>query len=122
MKKLPEAWKALLQKPVFVHLSTLMPDGSPQSSPVWIDLEGETLLINSAEGRLKDKNMRRDPRVAISVVDPDKPYQHLTIRGRVTEITKQGADDAINRLAKKYLGKDVYSFRQPGEVLVEALL
>jgi PPOX class probable F420-dependent enzyme len=118
MKKLPDAWKAVLQKPVFVHLSTLMPDGSAHASPVWVDVEGDSIVINSAEGRVKDKNMRRDPRVAVSVVHPDNPYQHLTVRGRVAEITKEGADDHIDRMAKKYLGKDTYPFRKPGEVRV----
>lgn len=115
MKTLPDAWKAVLAKPVFVHLTTLMPDGSAQASPVWVDMEGETIVINSAAGRLKDKNMRRDPRVAISATDPDNPYKSLSLRGKVTEITKQGADEHIDRMAKKYLGKDQYPFRQPGE-------
>ena len=118
MKKLPDNWKAVLQKPVLVHLATLMPDGSPHSSTVWIDMEGDRLVINSTEGRLKDKNMRRDPRVSISATDPENPYKNLTVRGRVTEIVKQGADEHIDKLAKKYLGKDVYPFRQPGEVRV----
>jgi len=118
MKPISDAWKAVLKKPVLVHLSTLMPDGSPQTSPVWVDLEGELIVINSAEGRVKDKNIRRDPRVAVSVVDPENPYNHLTVRGRVSEITKEGADDHIDKMAKKYLGKDVYPFRRPGEVRV----
>lgn len=118
MKKIPDAWKAVLEKPVLVHLATLMPDGGAQSTPVWIDVQGDSLVINSAQGRLKDKNIRRDPRVALSVTDPENPYKSLSLRGRVTEITTQGADDHIDKLAKKYLGKDTYPFRQPGEVRV----
>jgi PPOX class probable F420-dependent enzyme len=118
MKTLPESWKATLSKPVFVHLTTLMPDGSPQATPVWVDLDGDTIVVNSAQGRVKDKNMRRDPRVAISVVDPDNPYKAITIRGRVANISTQGADEHIDRMAKKYLGKDKYPFRSPNEVRV----
>jgi PPOX class probable F420-dependent enzyme len=118
MKALPESWKSTLNKPVFVHLTTLMPDGSPQASPVWVDLDGDTIVVNSAQGRVKDKNMRRDPRVAISVIDPDNPYKAIMIRGRVANISTQGADEHIDRMAKKYLGKDKYPFRSPNEVRV----
>jgi PPOX class probable F420-dependent enzyme len=118
MSKLSEPWKSTLQKPVLVHLTTLMPDGSPQASPVWVDLDGDTIVINSAQGRVKDKNMRRDPRVAISAVDPENPYKALMLRGRVVDITTQGADKHIDSMAKKYLGKDKYPFARPGEVRV----
>lgn len=118
MAKLSDAWKAALKKPIFVHLTTVMPDGSPQASPVWIDLDGDAILVNSAQGRVKDKNMRRDPRVALSAVDPDNPYTPLMLRGKVVEITSKGADAHIDSMAKKYLGKDTYPFRQPGEVRV----
>ncbi|HEX4354976.1 MAG TPA: PPOX class F420-dependent oxidoreductase [Polyangiales bacterium] len=115
MSKLPDQWKATLKKPVFIHLSTVMPDGSPQTSPVWVDIEDDTIVVNSAQGRLKDKNMRRDPRVAISVTDPDNPYAALNVRGKVTEITTKDADAHIDSMAKKYLGKDKYPFARPGE-------
>jgi PPOX class probable F420-dependent enzyme len=118
MAKLDDAWKSVLQQPVLVHLSTLMPDGSPHSSPVWVDLDGNDIVINSAQGRVKDKNMRRDPRVALSVTDPSNPYKTLMVRGKVKDISTQGADDHIDRMAKKYLGKDKYPFRRPGEVRV----
>jgi PPOX class probable F420-dependent enzyme len=118
MAKLSDAWKAALKKPIFVHLTTVMPDGSPQASPVWIDLDGDAILVNSAQGRVKDKNMRRDPRVALSALDPDNPYTPLMLRGKVVEITSKGADAHIDSMAKKYLGKDTYPFRQPGEVRV----
>ena len=118
MSKLSDAWKSTLNKPVLVHLTTLMADGSPQASPVWVDLDGDTIVINSAQGRVKDKNMRRDPRVAISAVDPENPYKALMLRGRVVEITTNGADSHIDSMAKKYLGKDKYPFARPGEVRV----
>lgn len=118
MAKLSDAWKTTLTKPILVHLTTLMPDGSPQASPVWVDLDGDTIVINSAQGRVKDKNMRRDPRVAISAVDPENPYKPLMLRGRVVDITTKGADAHIDSMAKKYLGKDKYPFARPGEVRV----
>ena len=118
MRKLTDKCKALLQKPAFAHLATLMEDGSPQVSPVWIDVDGDTILVNSAQGRFKDKNMRHDARVAISATDPENPYSAVMIRGRVVKITTEGGDAHIDRMAKKYLGKDVYPFRQPGEVRV----
>jgi PPOX class probable F420-dependent enzyme len=118
MTNIPEAWKTLLHKPIFVHLTTLMPDGSPQTSPVWVDIDGDDIVVNSAQGRVKDKNMRRDPRVALSAVNPDNPYNALMIRGHVVKIVTQGADAHIDAMAKKYLGQDKYPFGQPGEVRV----
>jgi len=115
---IPEKYSDLLQKPTFGSLGTLMRDGSPQVTPVWVDFDGKHVLVNSAKGRLKDKNMRRDPRVAISLQDPANPYRYLEIRGKVVEVTEKGADDHINKMAQKYLGKPVYPFRQPGEVRV----
>ena len=90
----------------FAYLATSMVDGSPHVSPVWIDREGDLLLVNTVPGRVKQKNVLRDPRVAISMVQEKNPYRHLLIKGRVIEQTKQGALDHINRLARKYLGKD----------------
>lgn len=118
MAEVPESHADILDKPAFAHLSTLMSDGSPHSSAVWVDTEGPFILVNSAEGRLKDRNIRRDPRVAMSVTDPDNPYRSLTIRGRVTKITTEGADAHIDSLAKKYMGVDEYPFRSPTEVRV----
>ena len=96
-------------------IATVMPDGSPQATVVWIDTDGENVLFNTAEGRVKTNNLRRDPRVAVSVVNADNPYEQVTIRGRVTEMIHEGADDHINALAKKYLGLDEYPHRQPDE-------
>lgn len=116
--KIPEELKDILNKRGFAHLATLMPDGSPQVTPVWCDFDGTHVRINSAKGRLKDKNMRRDKRVALAIHDPDNPYRYLAIRGNVDEITERGADAHIDALAKKYLDKDRYPFRAPGEVRV----
>ena len=118
MKQIPESHTDILNKPAFAHLSTLMSDGSPQASAVWVDTDGGSIVINSAEGRLKDRNIRRDPRVAVSVTDPDNPYRSLMIRGRVTKITNEGADQHIDRMAKKYMGVDEYPFRTPDEIRV----
>jgi PPOX class probable F420-dependent enzyme len=115
---IPEKYVDLFEKQAFGNLSTLMKDGSPQVTPVWVDYDGKYVRINSARGRVKDKNIRRDPRVAISLQDPANPYRYLEIRGRVAEITESGADDHINKLSQKYLGKPVYPFRQPVEVRV----
>src|SRR2546426_2771595 len=115
---IPDQYKDLFSKPAFANLATLMPDGSPQVSPVWCDFDGTHILVNSAKGRVKDKNMRRDKRVALSIMDPENAYRHLAVRGEVVEITEQGADAHIDKLAKKYLGKDKYPFRGSGEVRV----
>lgn len=115
---IPEQHKDFFSKVAFAHLATLMPDGSPQVTPVWFDYDGSFIRVNSAKGRVKDKNMRRDKRVALSVQDPDNAYRYLAAQGEVAEITEEGADAHIDSLAKKYLGKDKYPFRQPGEVRV----
>ncbi len=115
---IPENFRDLLQKKAFAHLATLMQDGSPQVTPVWFDYDGNTIRINTAKGRVKDKNMRRNGRVALAIQDPDNPYRYLAMRGRVEEVTEAGADAHIDSLAKKYLGQDRYPYRQPGEVRV----
>jgi len=115
---IPNKYLDLFNKKAFANLATLMPDGQPQVTPVWCDYDGQHLLINTAKGRQKDRNMQRDPHVALSIMDPDNPYRYLEVRGRVAEATEQGADEHINRMAKKYLGLDQYPYRQPGEVRV----
>jgi PPOX class probable F420-dependent enzyme len=115
---IPETFLDLFQKKAFANLATLMPGGNPQVTPTWCDYDGKHVLINSARGRQKDSNVKRDPRVALAILDPDNPYRYLEIRGKVVEITEKGADDHINRMAKKYLGKDIYPFRKPDEVRV----
>ena len=113
-----EKYSDLFKKKAFANLSTLMQDGSPQVTPVWCDYDGKHVRVNSALGRVKDKNIRRDPRVALAIVDPENPYRYMEIRGKVVEVTEKGADDHINSLSEKYLGNPVYPFRQPGEVRV----
>ena len=95
-----------------------MPDGTPQVTPVWFDTDGDLIRINTARGRVKDKNLRRSPVVALSVMDPDNPYRYVQVKGRVTEATETGADAHIDALAKKYTGADKYGNRRQGEVRV----
>lgn len=113
---IPEKYLDIFEKRAFAHLATLMPDGSPQVTPVWVSYDGKYVLINSAKGRQKDLNMERDPRVAVSIQDPDDPYRYLQIRGTVAEITTAGADKHIDSLAQHYLGVDEYPHRAPDEV------
>jgi len=115
---IPDKYIDLFQKKAFAHLGTLMPDGTPQVTPVWVDFDGTHVLVNSAKGRQKDKNMRRDPRVSLSIADPDNPYRYLEIRGKVVGITEEGADAHIDKMAKKYMGKDTYPYRNAAEVRV----
>ena len=112
---LSDGVRKLLEGPNFAHLATVMPDGSPQVSAVWVDYDGQHVLVNTAEGRQKPRNLRRDTRVALSIVNQENPYASATIRGRAVELTHDGADEHIDKLAKKYLGQDRYPYRQPGE-------
>lgn len=105
----------LFKEKNIAFVASLMNDGSPQITPVWIDYDGQFLLINTAEGRTKQKNFARDQRIAISVMDQNNPYNVVTIRGKVVEQTTNGADEHVDRLAKKYLGVDKYPFRAPNE-------
>lgn len=116
---IPEKFLPVLQqKKAFAQLATLMPDGSPQVTPVWFDYKNGKFIVNTARGRIKDINMSRDPRVALDIVDPDNPYSHLAVRGKVVRRTEEGGDESIDKLAKKYLDKDKYPYRQPTEVRV----
>jgi PPOX class probable F420-dependent enzyme len=108
----------LLQEPAFCQLATLMPDGSPQNTQVWVDTDGKHILINTAQGRQKERNVQRDPRVAVNVVDPTNAWRIGMVRGRVVEVTTDGADELIDQLAKKYLDEETYPFRRPEEVRV----
>jgi PPOX class probable F420-dependent enzyme len=126
MATLTEKAVELITKPNFAYIATLNEDGSPHVSPVWIDLSGDKILVNTALGRVKEKNVRRDPRVAISVGDKDDQYDKVDIGGRVVEfIEGEEADRSIDALAKKYLGVDDYPYRKPGEerliLLIEPL-
>jgi len=116
---IPEKYLDLLQqKTAFAHLATVMPDGSPQVTPVWFDYDKGAIRVNAAKGRVKARNMAEGARVALSIMDPDNAYRYVQVRGRVRRVTEDGADRHIDALAKKYLGKDRYPFGQPGEVRV----
>ena len=104
--------RALLDRPNFIHLSTLLPDGSPQSAPVWAGLDGDRVVIGTGDGSLKAKNMRRDPRVAISVVDFHNPYEEAQIRGRVVEVRPDTDFRIMDAISRKYTGKE-FPFRNP---------
>ncbi len=118
MCNIPENFMDLMEKKAFAHLATTMADGSPQVSPVWFEYDGTHIVINSAFGRVKDRNMRRNPRVAVAISDPDNPYRYLQVRGSVVEITTEGGDEGIDRLANKYMGVDVYPGHSPDETRV----
>ncbi|MCH7625988.1 MAG: PPOX class F420-dependent oxidoreductase [Chloroflexi bacterium] len=116
MTKLSEsALKLLTEGKNVATVATIMPDGSPQSTAVWIDSDGEHVIFNTAEGRVKTENLRRDPRVAITVWDADNPFSQASMRGRVVEMTTEGADAHIDKLAKKYMGVDSYPGRRSDE-------
>jgi PPOX class probable F420-dependent enzyme len=120
MTWIPESHLDLInnETKAFCSLATIMNDGSPQVTPVWFNTDGRYILINSARGRVKDHNMRRDPRVALMIVDPKDPYRYIQIRGIVVEITTQGAREHINTLSKKYTGRDVYTGGSLDEIRV----
>jgi hypothetical protein len=119
MAGIPDQYLDLMNdKIAFAHLATVMPDGSPQVTPVWFDSAAGAIRVNSARGRIKDRNMKEGARVALSILDPDNPYRYLQIRGRVRRVTEDGAAAHIDSLAKKYLDKDKYPFAQPGDVRV----
>lgn len=108
---IPASHRDILEKSNFAHIATLMKDGSPQVTPVWIDIDGETIVFNTAEGRQKDRNLKRDSRVALSVHDNANPYRYIQIRGKVLSHTTDGAEAHIDKMAKKYMNLDSYPFR-----------
>ncbi|MBF6600737.1 MAG: PPOX class F420-dependent oxidoreductase [Dehalococcoidia bacterium] len=110
--------KLLTEGKNFAHVATIMPDGSPQVTPVWVDFDGRHILFNTEEKRVKLRNLRRDPRVTLSVLDMGNPYDFVEFRGRVVEMTTEGADAHIDAMAKKYLGQETYPFSRPGDVRV----
>lgn len=110
--------KELLEAPNFAQVATIADDGAPHTTITWADRDGDDVLLNSAEGRIWPRNLERDPRVTLTVANGENPYEYVAIKGRVTEITREGADDHINELSRKYLGQDEYPFRGPGEVRI----
>jgi PPOX class probable F420-dependent enzyme len=109
--------RLLIARPVLASLATLFADGSPQITPLWIDLDGDDVLFNTAEHRVKARNMHRDPRVAVSVIDPDDPYNVVAFGGTVVDMTHEGAAAHIDKLAQKYLGTD-FPGHQEGQTRV----
>ena len=114
MSELSAAERAFLEEPFVGIVTTIAPDGSPQSTVVWVDVDDEGPSINTAYGRVKPRNLARDPRLSLVVVDPGDPYRWIKVNGTGTLID-EGADAHIDRLSKKYTGRDVYASRQPGE-------
>ena len=110
MGSIPEDFHDLFEKRTFAHVSTLLPDGAPHSTPVWVDYDGDAdrLLVNTERERRKEKNVRNDPRVAVSMTDPDNPYRMLSVTGEVDELTTEGAREHIDELTKRYMGEDEY--------------
>ncbi len=116
MASIPEKYLDLFgSKKAFANLATIMPDGSPQVTPVWFDYKDGRIRINTARGRVKARNMKVGTKIAIAVLDPDNPYRYVQVRGTIISETENGADAHIDSLAKKYLGQDKYPFRQSGE-------
>ncbi len=119
MAAIPDTYLDLVQqKKAFAALATLMPDGTPQVTPVWFDYVAGKIRINTAKGRVKARNLKPGASVALAILDPDNPYRYVQVRGRVASASENGADAHIDHLAKKYLDKDTYPFRQPGEVRI----
>lgn len=106
--KIPSKYRDLLEKPVVVAFGTVTEDGEPNVSPVWVSVEGDTVLVNSAVGRKKDRNIQQNPNVVVTAIDPSNPYRYLEIRGVVEERTTEGGVEHIDQLAKKYTGRDSY--------------
>jgi PPOX class probable F420-dependent enzyme len=119
MATIPDAYLDLFQqKKAFANLATLMPDGTPQVTPVWFDYNGSVVRVNSAKGRTKTRNMQQGASIALSIMDPDNAYRYVQVRGKVTRVTEEGASAHIDSLAKKYIGQDKYPWSRPGEVRV----
>ena len=113
-----DRYRDLFDKKGFAHLATVGASGRPQVTPVWYDYDGTHVLVNTARGRVKEKNLARNAHVALSIQDPENPYRYVQVQGRVAEMTEQGADAHIDALAKKYIGQDRYPWKKPGEVRV----
>ena len=117
MVAIPAEYLDLLQQAKsFAHLATIMPDGSPQVTPVWFDYNDGKVRVNSAKGRVKSRNMQEDAPVALSILDPENPYRYIQIRGRVARVTEEDAVAHLDALSMRYLGKDKYPYSKPGEI------
>ncbi len=113
---LPDALLDLLRRPSPCFLATLMPDGSPQLTQTWVDTDGHDVLVNTVRGHQKVRNIERDPRVALNVADPDDPSRYFEVRGRVVEVTEDGAREHIDELSQRYIGRAYPWFRGRDQV------
>lgn len=112
---IPDGNRDLLEDRSFAHVATLGPSGEPQSNPVWIDWDGKHVRFSQTKSRQKYANLRRDPRLALSMIDRDNPYRYLEIRGRVVDVEEDPDNAFIDKLAHKYLGVEKYPYHQPGD-------
>jgi PPOX class probable F420-dependent enzyme len=118
MTDIPDKFRDLMTKKAFANIATVMADGSPQVTPVWFDYTNGKIRVNTAKGRVKARTMTQGAKVALAIMDPDNAYRYVQVRGTVARATEDGADQHIDSLAQRYLGKATYPFRQPGEVRV----
>jgi PPOX class probable F420-dependent enzyme len=115
MASIPQSHADLFTKPAIASFATVNENFQPQVTPVWCDFDGTHILVNTARGRKKEQNLQRNSRVALAIIDPQNPYRYLGVQGHVAEMTGEGADAHIDKMAKKYIGQDRYPYRQPGE-------
>lgn len=108
MVEIPEDRRDLFEGETFAHFATVLPDGTPHVTPVWIDYDGEHVLVNTARGRQKERNVRENRRVGLSITDPDDPYRYVSVQGEVVEVTEEGAVEQIDELARRYMDVDEY--------------
>jgi PPOX class probable F420-dependent enzyme len=109
-------YRDIFDKKAFCYVATVGKEGTPQITPVWCEFDGTHIVVNTARGRVKDKNLAKNPRVAVAAADPDNPYRSVQVRGRVADVTEQGADAHIDKMAKMYIGQDRYPWKKPDEV------
>jgi PPOX class probable F420-dependent enzyme len=112
---IPGKYADILEKVAFANIATIGPHGEPQNNPVWFEWGGERLKFSQTKGRQKYKNLQREPRLAVSIIDPDNPYRYLELRGRVVEVEEDLDNAFIDKMAKKYLDADEYPYHQPGD-------
>jgi len=119
---LPEDYKDILESTALAHVATVGPNGEPQNTPVWFDFDGEHLKFSQTKARQKYRNVGREPRIALSIVDPENDYRYIEVRGEVVRIDEDPNLDFINAMAKKYLDMDKYPFHQPGDERVVVVI
>jgi PPOX class probable F420-dependent enzyme len=112
---IPESHKDILESAALAHIATIGPKGEPQTSPVWFEWDGKHIKFSQTKNRQKYRNLQRDPRISLSLVDPNNPYHYIEIRGEVKRIEEDEGNAFINSMAKKYMGQDVYPWHRPGD-------